>query len=99
MNLIKSIAIMGALFGASSFANTAHAFCYTFRDRNTREGWPMSGEGAPPAGQSEMRSNAEKQGRERGADLYYTNVDDGTSPCNPSWISDVSVFINYRPGL
>jgi hypothetical protein len=99
MNLIKSIAIMGALFGASSFANTADAYCYIFEDSNTGQRWAMGGSGAQPAGQLDMRTNAERQGRERGANLNYKLIDEGTSECNGSWTSDVSIYISYRPGL
>ena len=96
MKLIKSIAIIGTLFGVSSFANDAEAFCYVFEDSNTGNRWIMSGDGAPPAGQLDMRTSAEKQGKAEGANLNGKRFSDGLSPCDSSDQNSAFKFLTYR---
>jgi hypothetical protein len=82
MKPIKSIMIMGMLFAMSAATSTANAFCYVFEDSNTGNRWIMSGDGAPPASQLDIRRSAEKRGNAEGANLRGKRFSDGSWPCD-----------------
>jgi hypothetical protein len=96
MKPIKSLTIMGMLFAMSSATSTVNAFCYVFEDSNTGNRWIMSGDGAPPASQLDMRTSAEKQGKAEGANLNYKRLSDGSSPCDASDKQSAFRFLSYR---
>jgi hypothetical protein len=89
---MKILLITSALF----FTNTASAYCYRFAEQgNSTNKWIMSGKGAPPAGQIDMRTSAQKQGKKAGLSLYWLGGSKNSSPCSDSVVQTASRVISY----